>query len=59
MRFLGPKENKFSKTKSEESGHDSDTTWKRGSSPRGSVKSDSFDLCESDSSSSEQTISDC
>ena len=40
---------KFSKTKSEESGYDSDTTRKSGSSPRGSVKSDSF---ETESSSS-------
>ena len=41
---------KFSKTKSEESGYDSDTTRKSGSSPRGSVKSDSFDPSETDSS---------
>ena len=35
---------KFTKTKSEESGYDSDTTRKSGSgSPRGSVKSDSFE----------------
>ena len=40
----------FSKTKSEESGYDSDTTRKSGSSPRGSVKSDSFDPSETDSS---------
>ena len=38
------------KTKSEESGYDSDTTRKSGSSPRGSVKSDSFDPSETDSS---------
>jgi len=50
---------KFSKTKSEESGYDSDTTRKSGSSPRGSVKSDSFDPSETDSSTSEQTTSDC
>ena len=43
---------KFSKTKSEESGYDSDTTRKSGSSPRGSVKSDSFDPSETESSSS-------
>jgi len=48
---------KFSKTKSEESGYDSDTTRKSGSSPRGSVKSDSFDPSETDSSTSEQTLS--
>ena len=41
---------KFPKTKSEESGYDSDTTRKSGSSPRGSVKSDSFDPSETDSS---------
>ena len=40
----------FTKTKSEESGYDSDTTRKSGSSPRGSVKSDSFDPSETDSS---------
>ena len=45
---------KFSKTKSEESGYDSDTTRKSGS-----VKSDSFDPSETDSSTSEQTTSDC
>ena len=39
----GPGHKKFSKTKSEESGYDSDTTRKSGSSPRGSVKSDSFE----------------
>ena len=50
---------KFSKTKSEESGYDSDTTRKSGSSPRGSVKSDSFDPSETDSSTSEQTTSEC
>jgi len=49
---------KFSMTKSEESGYDSDTTHKSGSSPRGSVKSDSFDPGETDTSTSEQTISD-
>ena len=43
---------KFTKTKSEESGYDSDTTRKSGSSPRGSVKSDSFDPSETESSSS-------
>jgi len=40
----------FTKTRSEESGYDSDTTRKSGSSPRGSVKSDSFDPSETDSS---------
>ena len=45
---------KFSKTKSEESGYDSDTTRKSGSSPRGSVKSDSF---ETESSSSSADVS--
>ena len=44
---------KFSKSKSEESGYDSDTTRKSGSSPRGSVKSDSLDHCETDSSTSD------
>ena len=48
---------KFSKTKSEESGYDSDTTRKSGSSPRGSVKSDSFDPSETDSSSSSADMS--
>lgn len=47
---LRPNHKKFSKTKSEESGYDSDTTRKSGSSPRGSVKSDSFDPSETDSS---------
>jgi len=47
---------KFSKSKSEESGYDSDTTRKSGSSPRGSVKSDSFDPSETDSSTSEPTV---
>merc|ERR1712012_1077571 len=46
---------KFSKSKSEESGYDSDTTRKSGSSPRGSVKSDSFDPSETESSTSERT----
>ena len=50
---------KFSKTKSEESGYDSDTTHKSGSSPRGSVKSDSFDPGETDSSCFEVTSSNC
>ena len=48
---------KFSKTKSEESGYDSDTTRKSGSSPRGSVKSDSFDPSETDSSSGSADMS--
>ena len=47
---------KFSKTKSEESGYDSDTTRKSGSSPRGSVKSDSFDPSETDSSTCESHL---
>ena len=48
----GQPHKKFTKTKSEESGYDSDTTRKSGSSPRGSVKSDSFDPSETESSSS-------
>ena len=68
---LGSQHKKFSKTKSEESGYDSDTTRyfgnntqpntysnlcrKSGSSPRGSVKSDSFDPSETESSTSERT----
>ena len=51
---LGVGHKKFSKTKSEESGYDSDTTRKSGSSPRGSVKSDSF---ETESSSSSADVS--
>ena len=47
---------KFSKFKSEESGYDSDTTRNgSSSSPRGSVKSDSYDPCDSyDSSTSDK-----
>merc|ERR1719273_733807 len=52
---MGSQHKKFSKTKSEESGYDSDTTRKSGSSPRGSVKSDSFDPSETESSTSERT----
>ena len=47
---------KFSKTRSEESGYDSDTTRKSGSSPRGSVKSDSFDPSETESSTCESHL---
>jgi len=46
----------FTKTRSEESGYDSDTTRKSGSSPRGSVKSDSFDPSETDSSTCDSHI---
>jgi len=49
---------KFSKTKSEESGYDSDTTRQSGSSAIGSVKSDSFDPSETDSSTSDRISSD-
>ena len=45
---------KFSKSKSEESGYDSDTTRKSGS-PRGSVKSDCFDVCDTDSAASDKS----
>ena len=45
---------KFSKSKSEESGYDSDTTRKSGS-PRGSVKSDCFDNCDTDSAASDKS----
>ena len=47
---------KFSKFKSEESGYDSDTTRNgSSSSPRGSVKSDSYDPSDSyDSSTSDK-----
>jgi hypothetical protein len=46
----------FTKTRSEESGYDSDTTRKSGSSPRGSVKSDSFDPSETESSTCESHL---
>jgi hypothetical protein len=48
----------FTKTRSEESGYDSDTTRKSGSSPRGSVKSDSFDPSETDSNCDSHLKSD-
>ena len=50
---------KFSKTKSEESGYDSDGTRKSGSSPRGSVKSDSLDNSENNSETDSSASGKC
>ena len=50
---------KFSKTKSEESGYDSDGTRKSESSPRGSVKSDSLDNSENNSETDSSASGKC